>query len=334
MSIQIQDVQKEVNEYVKGNQEIISTGVYSPEITLNAHCRTITAINGKYPSFHKILGHVVQGFKAEWQALGEASFKHKMLQSFRQKVNFEVVPDEVLHTWLAYLFAEGKKKEDHPISKHIIEELMAKVIDDLEDLSQTGVFNAANADGQFGQSLDGIATQVTKALADTDHPAFRIPLNAITPTNIIDEVKSFEKQLPRKTRRKVKKIFMSHSMMLEYADQYEQAYGTKVTFVNDDTIKTPLTKMLIVGLDVPDTVMFAPVEGVMARLIDVIDKPRITDVQVQDYVLKLFMDFFLGYDFLVNELVYVAVFDGSDRGLGDAALNALYYDSEGLTVTP
>jgi len=42
------------------------------------------------------------------------------------------------------------------------------------------------------------------------------------------------------------------------------------------------------------------------------------------------MDWHLGYDFLINELTYIAVFDGSDRGLGKATLNELYYSSENL----
>ena len=68
----------------------------------------------------------------------------------------------------------------------------------------------------------------------------------------------------------------------------------------------------------------------MIRLIDVFDKPAITDTQIQDYILKIFMEFWLGYDFAINELVYVAVFDGSDRGLQVDTLNTLYYDSENL----
>lgn len=329
--MKIEDVKKELSEYIKCNTNIVSAGVYSKEITLNPHCKTITAVKGKFPSFHKILGHIVQGFKAEWKVLGEVEFKHKLLQNFRQKVNHSFVPDDILPTWLAELFVEGKTKEAHPISKHIMEEVVEKVIDDLEDLSQSGVYDENKATGQFGFSLDGIATQVKKAVDDRVHPAFKIPLNAIVPSNILDEVKSFEKQMPKKTRKKVKKIFMSSSMALEYADQYEQYYGIKPTYMANDTFKTPLIKLEIVGLDsIPDDCFFAPVEGVMARLIDVFDKPQITDIQIKDYEVKIFMDWFLGYDFLINELVYVAVFDGSDRGLGDAKLNKLYYDSEKL----
>jgi hypothetical protein len=331
----IEDVQKELSEYVKNNTGIVSAGVYSPEITINKYCKTITSVKGKYPNFHKVMGHVVQGFKPEWQKLGEASFKHKMLQNFRQKVNFEIIPDEVLSTWLAELFVENKTAQEQPISKHIMDDLMEKVVDDLDDLSQSGEYDALTADGEFGSSLDGIATQRDKALANTTHPAFKIPLSAITTSNILAQFKLFEKGIPKKIRKKIKRIFVSDNVALMYADAYELEYGTNVTYTDDNAFKTPRFKFEIVGLhNVPDDFIVATVEDNLFRLIDVFDKPQVTDIQKQDYVLKIFMDWFLGYDFAINELTYIAVFDGSDRGLGNADLNALYYDSENLVVTP
>lgn len=329
--MKIEDVQKELNEFVSNNKEIVAAGVYSSEITINKYCKTITAVKGKYPSFHKIMGHVVQGFKPEWQKLGEAEFKHKMLQNFRQKVNFEIIPDEVLTTWLAELYVEGKTAEEHPISKHIIEDLMEKVIDDIEDLSQAGEYDALTSDGNYGNSIDGIEQQRQKALVNVEHPAFKIPLSVITAANILNQFKSFEKQLPSKMRKKVKYLFVSDSIAMEYADQYELLYGKNVNYTEDGTIKTPRLKFEIVGLpNVPDNFFVATVDGNLARLIDVFDKPGITDIQKQDYVLKIFMDWHLGYDFLINELTYIAVFDGSARGLGNAVLNELYYSSENL----
>ncbi|UOX32409.1 hypothetical protein LXD69_10130 [Flavobacterium sediminilitoris] len=334
-TINVQDVAKEVGEYVKNNTEVISAGVYSAEVTLNKYCKTLTAIKGKFPQFHSILTRVVQGFKAEWQELGDAQFKHKMLQNYHHKVNFPVIPAEILNSWLAELYTTGKTAAEHPISKYIMTELLAKVADDLEDLSQTGVRDDLNADGQFGASLDGIAQQIENAIANATHPAFRIPLNAITPSNILDEIKSFEKQLPKKTRRKCKHLFMSDSLAMTFADQYEKEYGTNVNYTAEGNMKTPLTKMEIVGLpSIPDDIIWTTVDGNMVRLIDVLDKPAVTETQVLDYKLKIFMEFFLGYDFLINQLVYVAVFDGSEKGLENAAQNTLYYDSETLAVTP
>lgn len=328
----IQDIKKELGEFIANNPNIVAqTGVYSPDITLNKYCKTVTAVKGKFPQFNQIMSRVVQGYKAEWQALGEASLIGKKMENFHQKVNFPVNPSEVLNSWLAFLYTEGLKADQHPISKYIIADLMLKVIDDIEDLSQTGEYDAATAAGQYGSSLNGIAKVIETALASVDHPAFRIPLNAITPHNILDEVKSFEKKLPKKTRKKVKYLFMSDNMRMEFMDQYEQHYGTKVTYTDTDTVKTPLTKLEIVGLpSIPDNLIFATVEENMIRLIDVFDKPAITDIQILDYIVKIFMEFWLGYDFAINELVYVAVFDGSDRGLQVANLNTLYYDSENL----
>lgn len=332
-TISVQDVQKELNEYIKSNTDVVAAGVYADEITINKYCKTLTAIKGKYPAFHSILTRVVQGFKAEWQELGEAQFKHKMMQNFHQKVNYPVVPSEILNSWLAELYTEGKTAADHPISKYIMNELMLKVIDDLEDLSQLGEYDEDHFDGEFGTSLDGIAKQVENALANSTHPAYRIPLTAITPENILDEIKKFEKALPKKTRRKCKQIFMSDTQMLEFADQYEQTYGTKVTYKDDDTIKTPLTKMEIVGLPfIPDSLIFTTVPGNMVRLIDIFDKPTVTDVQILDYKLKVFMEFWLGYDFLINQLLYVAVYDGGAKGLRNSTQMKLYYGAEDHSI--
>ncbi|AEW85907.1 hypothetical protein FCOL_05410 [Flavobacterium columnare ATCC 49512] len=331
MNTKIQDVKKEIGEFLKNNPTIITAGVYSSEITMNKYTKPITAVKGKFPQFHSIMSNVVQGFSTEWTALGQASLKSKKLENYHQKVNFPLIPQDILNSYLAEMYVEGKKADEHPFSKYIIEELMAKVVDDLEELSQTAEYNQATASGNYGSSLNGISKVVQLAKANTEHPAYKIPLNVITPANILDEVKSFEKKLPKKVRGKIKKIFMSENLLLTYADQYEQHYGTKVTYTDADTVKTPLLKKELVGLpNIPDSLIFATVEGNMVRLIDVFDKPQVTDLQIQDYVLKIFMEFWLGYDFLINELVYVASFDASPKGLGNATLNNLYYKSENL----
>jgi len=334
-TIKIEDVAKELNEWVANNKEVISAGVYADEVTLNKYCKTITAIKGKFPQIHSLITNVVQGFKAQWQELGEAQFKSKKLENFHQKVNFPVIPAEVLNTWIADLYVENKQPEDMPISQWIMEDLLAKVIDNLEDLSQSAEYNSATAAGTYGVSLNGIPKVVENALEDTVHPAFKIPLNAITSSNIIDEMKAFERGIPQKMRKKVKRIFVSANTLLTYIDAFQSEYGTHVNFTADMTVRTPLLKIELVGLPgIPDDLIFSTTDGNMVRLIDVFDKPAVTSVQVLDYKVKIFMEFWLGYDFLINELVYVAVFDDSDRGLGNAVKNALYYDSENLVVTP
>lgn len=336
MSITVQEIKAELDEYVKKNTSVISAGVYSDNVQIDQYCKKISAVKGKYPQFHKILTRVVQGFKAEWQSMGAAEFKAKVLQNYRQKVNFSIIPDEVYATWLSDLKIEGKTPKDQPIAKQIVDELMEKIIDDCDDLAITGVRDDANADGQFGKSIDGVAELITKGLAHATYPMFKVPLNTITTANRLDEMEKYERGIPAKVRNKVKRIFVSENFLYEYKKAMLDTYGANSNFADGKMDKTIIGNKQLVGLrGLPDNVIFSTIDGNMVKLIDVLDNPpRITDTQVQDYELKLFLEFHLGYDFIMNHLVFVAVFDGSLRGFDDADLNTRYYESEALSVTP
>ena len=332
--MQVEEIKAELGEYVHKNSSVISAGVYSEEVTLDKYCRRLSSIKGKYPQFHQVMTNVVQGFKAEWQELGQAQFKANILQNYRQKVNFPVIVDDVYGTWLTDLKIEGKTPQEQPIAKYIMDDLNAKIIDDLDELSITAVRDDDNADGQFGKSLDGIQSVVSKGVANVKHPMFTIPLSALTPANILDQFKAFEKGVPRKVRKKIGQVFVSEDVALMYQDAYAEAFGTHTTHSDDRTKKTHYYKWDIVPLpELADTVVFTTVKNNMVKLIDIIDNPpRVTDIQIQDYKMKIFMEFHLGYSFIINQLVFVADFGANPRGLRNAEQNALYYKTENLTV--
>ena len=336
-TINITEVQTALTkDYVNKNTSVLKAAVYSDEVELDKHCKLITKVNGEYPQMHAILDRVVQGFDPTWQALGKAEFVAKVLKNYRQKVNFEIIPNDVYGSWISHLYVEGLKPKDMPITKFIMEGLMEKVVDDVDDLSQIGVRDDANASGEFGKSIDGIGTVVTKAIADATYPAFKIPLNTISAVNVLDEINKFEKGLPRKTRKKVKKIYVSENVLEMYQEAMLEKYGTTITFKDDKMSKTVLKKKDLVSLSfLPDNIIFATTDSNMVKLIDVVDNPpKVTDVQVLDYKVKIFMEFSLGYDFVMNHLLYVAVFDGSLKGFDNATLNNRYYPMENLPVTP
>lgn len=332
-TITVASIKAQLDDYIANNQDVIATGVYAGEVQLDKYCKTISKVKGKYPQFHKLMTRVVQGFKAEWQALGEMQFKAKALVNYRQKVNLPIIVDEIYGTWLSELKLEGKTPKEQPISKIIIEELLAKVIDDLSDLSVTAVYDAANADGEFGKSLNGIQKVVQLGVANTTNPMYHIPLAAITPANVLDQFKAFERSLPTKARKKTKQVFVSENVGLMYHDAIIESYGDHTNYNEMRTKMTETYKLEIVCLEnLADNIIFATPEGNMLKLVDVIDTPpSITDTQVLDYALKIFMEFHLGYDFAINEIVFVANFDGTTpAGLQSNELNALYYDSENL----
>jgi hypothetical protein len=123
---------------------------------------------------------------------------------------------------------------------------------------------------------------------------------------------------------------MSVTNAENYLLLYEDVFGKNTDFSMAKGLKTRLGGRTIVAVPMMDNnKIVATIEGNFARMIDVIENPAtITDVQKQDYKIKVFAEFTLGYDYAVNELVFVNDTVGTTRGLGDADLNALYYPEE------
>lgn len=331
MALSVSDYKKAVNEYIKVNKKTVSADFGKAlKSTLDPYTKKITKVKGNFVNFHRLLSHVVQGYRSQWDALGNASIEHKKLKNFHQKFNYPIVPADILASSLADLYEENKKIPNKEIAKILIKDLFATVADDVAFLSIKGVYDAANAFAQFGKSMNGIEKVVEIIAADTDHPAYKIPLNALDNTNIVDEVTKFEKKLPKFFKTKIKEIHMSENNVERYILRYEDEFGRNTTFKDGDKFKTRLGKRVLVGHpDMADDVIFATPEGNLLKLIDVIDNPpTITDVQVADYELKLFGEFWLGYDFAINEAVMVANFADATEGLGDAAKMAKYYPHE------
>lgn len=337
MSTKVASVKAELDDYIKKNTDVITTGVYAGDVQIDEYCKRVSKVKGKFPQYHKVMTRVVQGFKAEWQKLGEMQFNAKVLRNFRQKVNYEIIVDEVYNTWLSDLKIEGKKPQEQPISKVIVEELLEKVIDDLSDLSIIAQYDEANASGQFGFSLDGIGSLIKNIKTNTKYPCFKIPLDVITDANVLDQFKRYEMSIPKKVRKKVTPIFCSEDLAERYADAIVEKYGKNTDYNDSRTMKTEKYGIEIVGLQyLPDDIIFSTKEDNLLKLVDVIDNPpQITDTQIHDYVLKIFMEFHLGYDFAINELVYVADFSAdAEKGLGDPEKNKLYYPMENLRTKP
>lgn len=300
------------------------------KVRVDDYCRKVTKIKGTYQVLDSIMTHVVQGFKSEWQELGTFSVADKELKNYHQKVNYGFVPADVLSTALADWYEEDKEPTDKMISKAIVDWLLVQVQDDLELLSLIGEYNVVTASGAFGFSLNGWNKIIELALANTARPVFKIPVDAIVDNNIYDVILAYERGLPKLLKEKTKTIFMSENNLERFEVDYMNKFNLSPNFADGDKTRSPLRKRELVGLsNLADDVIFSTIDGNMLNLLDVIDNPpKFTDVQVQDYKVKLFMEFWKGYDFLINEAVCVADFVGIVRGLGDADKMAKYYPHE------
>ncbi|MBC5840765.1 hypothetical protein H8R23_05050 [Flavobacterium sp. F-380] len=332
MSVNIDQVLEETKKFAAQNPTILNAAVMSNEIVLNRMAKLIPKIRGEFASVNSVMGHVVQAFSTTWAETADVQFRGKQLKNYHQKVNFAFTPAEILGSWIQQKYDEGVELKDKTISKHVMTMLTAKIISDVNILSVKGVYNVATPTAWLA-SMDGLNKIHTDLLANTVNPCFKIETDAITDLNILDVVLDFEKGIPEQYRDAIKEIKMSTTNAQNHKLLYEDTFGKNTDYKGDKGNRTRLGERTIVAVpNMSNDKIVATIDGNFVRMIDVVENPAtITDVQKLDYKIKVFGEFTLGYDYAVNELVLMntsAVL--AIKGLGNAALNALYYPEETL----
>lgn len=333
--MKIDEIKIELWKYIQKNPKILQAAVLSSAIAINAHATTITKVRGEYPSLHSLIGHVVQGFDSKKVVpFGEVQFRKKAMKNYHQKFDFRLDPAEIIGTVLQDMYDEDKALKDKSISKLSIDLLLQKIIDDVNILSVSGVYNAAKIgtnSPEFGFSMDGINEIIKKLLLNAENPAFLIPGDAITQSNIVDIFTKYERNLPELVKPKVKKIFTSITDAEDYAIAYEDQFGKNTIYKDGAKLVTRLGKREIVGISgLTRGTIISTVDNGFVKMVDAIDNPAtITSVQENGRILDVLGEFTLGYDFAINELTYVHTPDATkNKGLNNKELNEIYYPSE------
>lgn len=333
MAFNTQEIKQAVIGWVRNNPKAFQAALLSDGIFLSKYAQRITKVNGGYASVVSLLGHVVQAYYSKsFTPFDDVTFKAKKLDSFRQKVDFQLDPAEILGTIYADMFDEGKKPQDKTITKEMMDMVIKKIIDDCNWLSVNGNYDATQVGANppvFGASMDGL-NQVLADLVATGQPYF-IPGSAITSSNIVAEVTAFEKNLPAMAKPKVKYIFTSQEDVEEYQEDYDDTFGARPIFQNSDAVKTRFGKRELVGIPgLTKGTLFATIDKNFLELVDVVENPgQITDVQAHDRIVRLYSEFSLAYNFAIDQYVFIHTADAVKvLGLNDAAANGLFYPNE------
>ena len=333
MAFNTQEIKQAVMGYVNNNPKAFQAALLSDKIFLSKYAQRITKVNGAYATVVALMGHVVQSYYSKkFSPFSDVTFKAKKLETFRQKVDFTIDPAEILGTIYADKFDEGKNPKDKTITKDIMDMVMAKIIDDLDYLSINGEYDATKTGLDvpvFGYSMDGLNTVIEDIIA-TSQPYY-VPGDAITASNILTEVTAFERNIPSMAKPKVKYIFTSQEDAEEYQEAKDDAFGLRPSFSDSENLKTRFGKRELVGIPgLTKGTLFTTIDKNLLELVDVVENPgQITDVQVQDRIVKLLSEFSLGYNFGIDQYLFLHTADGAKNlGLGDSASNKLFYPSE------
>lgn len=333
MALNTNEIKDAIIGWVKANPKAFQGALLSDKIFLSKYAQRISKVNGEYASVLALMGHVVQSYYSKsFTPFSDVTYKAKKLSTFRQKVDFAIDPAEILGTIYADMFDEGSKPQDKTITKEIMQMVLAKITDDCDYLSINGVYDASKtgkADPEFGYSMDGL-NEVIKDIK-TDSTPYFIPGDAITSSNILSQVTNFEKDIPSMAKPKVKYIFTSQEDAEEYHEAYDDAFGLRPSFDQNGTMKTRFGKREIVGIPgLTKGTLFATLDKNLLELVDVVENPAvITDVQVENRIVKLLSEFSLGYNFAVDQYLFLHTADATKNlGLNDSAANKLFFPAE------
>lgn len=332
MPLNTQEIKQAIIGWINNNPKSFQGALLSGNIFLSKYAQRITKVNGEYANVLSLMGHVVQAYYSKkFSPFSDVTYKAKKLSSFRQKVDFVLDPAEILGTIYADKFDEGKNPKDKTITKEIIAGVIEKIIDDLDYLSVNGEFDATKVGLDtpvFGYSMDGLNVVLDDIV--TNSTPYFVPGDAITSNNILSQITKFEKDLPSLAKPRVKYIFTSQEDLEEYQEAYDDEFGMRPSYDGQVT-KSRFGKREIVGIPgLEKGTVFSTLDKNLLELVDVVENPAvITDVQVQDRIVKLYSEFSLAYNFAFDQYLFIHTADANKNlGLNDSAMNKLFYPSE------
>ncbi|MGJ1419977.1 hypothetical protein ACR79T_10150 [Sphingobacterium spiritivorum] len=332
-TIDVGKLQQEFGTYLSQGQNnlLIHKQIFNG-FTSSEHFRTIAAIT-EYRALQAQINSVSQQFNAKWTPQGQAKFTPLTIKNYRHKINYPVVPADVLDSYLLYLYDEEVSPDQMPITKYIWHELVfPRLMDDIElRMAWKGKYvekTDPNASSTPEESMDGIETQL---IAERQSGASRMnffsqTINWVTATDeqVVKFVEAFADFVDDKL--KIKKIYASKFIKKRYQRAYENVYsgGNKVVGGMNKQAEVDYVEMEITSIDGMDQspIIFATTPGNMVKLRNKNTPPQvINDVQKHDYEVRLYGEYWLGVGFEIAEFVFAyvpATYTDAQQGLKPA----------------
>ncbi len=330
-TIDVQELRQEFGTYLSQNQNnlTIHRNIFNG-FTSAEHFRTVAAVT-EYRALQAQINSVSQQFNAKWTPAGNAKFTPLTIKNYRHKINYPIIPADVLDSYLLKLYDEGLSPDQMPITKYIINELVyPKLMDDIE---LRMVFKGKyvekadpNAPSSPEESMNGIETQLIseKALGSASKMNFFTEtINWVTASDeeVVKFVEKFADFVDDKL--KIKKIYASKFVKKRYQRAYENYYGkgTKVVGGMNKTAEVDYVEMEITAIDGMSNspIIFATTPGNLVKLRNKNTPPSvINDVQKHDYEVRLYGEYWLGVGFEIAEFVFAyvpATYTDAQQGL-------------------
>lgn len=282
----------------------------------------------EYRAVQAHITSVVKQFVPSWSKQGNSKFTPITIKNRHHKVNFSIIPAEVLGGWLMHLYDERKTIDEMPITKYIVDTILfPSILNDIEMfMVGKGKFVDHTSDPQNSNalnSMDGLETILVSDKTTGDYkinfyPDAKNLLSAdMTDEAVVDYIDDFASNISGVYQAQRMNVFCSQSVLRRYERGYKKkwATGSGVADPKFGTRQIDFSNLTLVGLPAlhGSPILFTTPKENLVMTVNFNEAPNIIkDVQKVDYEVKLFGEFWLGVGFAIGEAVFASVPDGYD----------------------
>lgn len=333
-TIDVTEVKREFGTYLNSNGtnlEIIKQ-IFNG-FTSAKYFKTVPATT-EYRALQALINSVVQQFTPKWTPAGNTKFTPLVIPNRRHKINFPIIPAQVLDSYLFHLYDESLSPEQMPITKYIWENLLyPKILEDIEfrmigkgkyDPAQWNNITEGSQGGTPEASMDGVETiLVNEKAKGADSPInfFTLPASlagfdykTATAEKMLEFVESFVDWISPQYRNKAMNIYCSHEFYKRYKRAYKAVWGKDAGISGDfGSDKIDFSVQTLVPLDClyGSPILYSTPAENQVKLRHKNDVPMvINDVQKINYEVRIFGEFWLAVGFAIGEAVFAYVPNG------------------------
>ncbi len=329
-TIDVDAVRQEFGTYLSqnGNNLEIVRQLFTG-FTSSKYFKSVPAVT-EHRAVQAQINSVVQQFTPKWTPKGNTKFTPLVIKNRRHKINFPIIPAEVLDSYLFHLYDERLSPDQMPITKYIWEHLISPQI--LDDVELRMIFKGKyventdpNNPTDPEDSMDGIETILVqqKALGAASKINFTdatINWDTATAEQVLAFFEAFVDKLTPLYKNKKMNIYVSPEVFRKYQRSYKKVWGQNSGQDGDfGTAKIDYSVNTLVALDgmSGSPIVFSTPDGNMVKLRHKNEVPDvINDVQKHDYEVRLYGEFWLGVGFQIAEAVFAYVPAGYDPQAG------------------
>lgn len=307
-------LQAEFGKYVSHERiEIIKK--LTSELTCTQYMTTIVTDLTEYRATLSSIQSVLQQFTSKWTPTKSAKFTPLTIKNYKLKVNVEIVPADIMDQYIGYMYDENLTPDKMPIVKYIVDELVIpQLMEDLENALAIAKFkefspdtdNTAAPETAALESMTGFVTTLEELrAANKAIGAWLLDGVVLTPENILSKIEAAVDAVSPKYKKKKMFIHADPDLILLYNRAYQAKYpNTKNQ--DKDNLQVDFTKFTwgpVDGMQGTGAFFITPKENFCHLMSRDPQKSQIY-MQLENYKAKVFMEFWKGTGFKVQEAIF------------------------------